>query len=111
MLYPDDFFNNPIVMTVLTLFFNQGQEAFDEFAAAAVEHGEVRDIAVAVWDATGTVIDRLEIPIDSDDLDRASGKALAAAEFLIRTGLATGDPADVAVALLHRNIDLITIMP
>ena len=107
----DDFFNNSVVMTVLTLFFNQGQDAFDEFAAAAVEHGEVRDIAVAVWDATDTVIDRLDIPIDSDDLDRASDKALAAAEFLVRTGMATGDPESIAVMFLRRAIDLITIMP
>ncbi len=107
----NNFFNDPIVMTILTLFFNQGQEAFDEFATAAVEHSEVRDIAVAVWDATDAVIERLEIPINSDDPDRASGKALAAAEFLARTGLAQGDPEDIATLFLRRSIDLITIMP
>ena len=111
MIYLEEAFDQYVLQRVLTLFFNQGQEAFDEFVTAAVEHSEVRDIAVAVWDATDTVIERLEIPIDSDDLDRASDKALAAAEFLVRTGMATGDPEGIAVMFLRRAIDLITIMP
>ena len=75
------------------------------------EHSEVFEFAVPVWDSTGTLIQRLELPIASADDDQAVANALTAAEFLARTGLAQGDPEDIAVMLLHRAIDLITLMP
>ena len=96
---------------VLTLFYDGDALAFHDFALDAQEHSEVFEFAIAVWDSTGTLIQRLELPIASDDDDQAVAKALAAAEFLARTSLATGDPEDIAVLLLHRAIDLITLMP
>ena len=96
---------------VLTLFYDGDALAFHDFALDAQEHSEVFEFAIAVWDATGTLIQRLELPIASADDDQAVAKALSAAEFLTRTGLAQGDPEDIAVLLLHRAIDLITLMP
>ncbi len=96
---------------VLTLFYDGDALAFHDFALDAQEHSEVFEFAIAVWDSTGTVIQRLELPIASADDDQAVANALSAAEFLTRVGLATGDPEDIAVLLLHRAIDLITLMP
>ncbi len=96
---------------VLTLFYDGDALAFHDFALDAREHSEVFEFAIAVWDSTGTRIQRLELPIASGDDEQAVANALTAAEFLARTGLARGDPEDIAVLLLHRAIDLITLMP
>ena len=96
---------------VLTLFYDGDALAFHDFALDAREHSEVFEFAIAVWDSTGTLIQRLELPIASADDDQAVAKALAAAEFLVHSGLARGHPEDIAVLLLHRAIDLITLMP
>ncbi len=96
---------------VLTLFYDGDALAFHDFALDVVEHGEVFEFAVPVWDATGTLIQRLELPIASADDDQVVEMALNAAEFLVRSGLATGEPEDIAALLLHRAIDLITLMP
>jgi len=106
----DKMFNQHVIQVVLTLFHKGNQHEFNEFALNAIKRSAVSDFAIAVWDSTGTVISQLDLPIESVDDDRAAELALAAAEFLVETSLAQGDPDDVAMELLRRGIDLITII-
>ena len=109
-LLMDDIFAHYVIHTELTLFFPGDLDALHQQVLAT---SQAADFVIPVWDSAGVALQRLELALRmyGDDEARVTDKALIAAEFLAATGLAQGDPEDIAVMLRHHGIDLIVLTP